>query len=245
MRTWKRAPPLGPGISEFSRRYFVNASFLAMAIMSSYFWASFPFDNLCENDYPAPPAYYGNKTIFRFDSNETEFLLANETTPSFRYCNQDFFTAAGRRFAERFPYVPSNQPEGDEWMTDEQESVTQIYGWAAVAACVLIGITFIQGWVESVVQWLWGDSISIVDDQRVNFSDVTNISAYIPHVASDVFSYPLFVCAMDGIGEEVIDWRDPLRKHAYYDLTKDAEKILEGIDISNKCVFSQVRKMCF
>ena len=28
MRTWKRAPPLGPGISEFSRRYFVTMSFL-------------------------------------------------------------------------------------------------------------------------------------------------------------------------------------------------------------------------
>ena len=42
MRTWKRAPPLGPGISEFSRRYFVTASFLAMALLSSYFWASFP-----------------------------------------------------------------------------------------------------------------------------------------------------------------------------------------------------------
>ena len=55
MRTWKRAPPLGPGISEFSRRYFVSTSFLAMAVMSSYFWAGFPFDNLCVNDYPAPP----------------------------------------------------------------------------------------------------------------------------------------------------------------------------------------------
>ena len=45
---------------------------------------------------------------------------------------------------------------------------------------------------------------------------------------------------MDGIGEEVIDWRDPLRPHAFYDLTKDADKILEGIDIENKCIFSQV-----
>jgi hypothetical protein len=46
---------------------------------------------------------------------------------------------------------------------------------------------------------------------------------------------------MDGIGEEAIDWRDPLRSHAFYDLTKDAEKILEGIDISNKNIFSQMK----
>lgn len=48
MRTWKRAPPLGPGISEFSRRYFVSASFLAMALMSSYFWASYPMVRINE-----------------------------------------------------------------------------------------------------------------------------------------------------------------------------------------------------
>ena len=42
MRTWKRSPPLGPGISEFSRRYFISAQFLAMALLSSYFWASYP-----------------------------------------------------------------------------------------------------------------------------------------------------------------------------------------------------------
>jgi len=38
MRTWKRAPPLGPGISEFSRRYFISTAYCAMALLSSYFW---------------------------------------------------------------------------------------------------------------------------------------------------------------------------------------------------------------
>lgn len=237
MRTWKRAPPLGPGISEFSRRYFVSTSFLAMAIMSSYFWASFPFDNLCENDYSAPPAYYDEQTLLRFDSNQTETITLNAASPSYRFCNQDFFKAKGRNF----PFIPSHQPEGDEWMTDDQETVTLIYGWAAVGAIAFIGMSFIQGWIEKLVQYLFGESISVVEDQRINFSDVTNISAYIPHVPSDVFSYPLFVCNMEGIGEEVIDWRDPLRSHAFYDLTKDADKILEGIDMSNKCVFSQMK----
>lgn len=127
-------------------------------------------------------------------------------------------------------------------MTEEQETVALVYGWAAVGAIAFIAITFVQGWIEQLVQWLWGESISVVEDQRINFSDVTNISAYIPYVPSDVFSYPLFVCNISGIGEEVIDWRDPLRSHAFYDLTKDAEKILQGIDISNKTIFSQVSK---
>lgn len=35
------------------------------------------------------------------------------------------------------------------------------------------------------------------EDQRINFSDVTNITGYIPQVPSDVFSYPLFVCDIE------------------------------------------------
>ena len=46
---------------------------------------------------------------------------------------------------------------------------------------------------------------------------------------------------MEGIGEEVIDWRDPRRPHAFYDLTKDAEKILEGIDVGDRVIFSQMK----
>lgn len=37
-----------------------------------------------------------------------------------------------------FPFVPSNQPEGDEWMTADQETVTSIYGWAAVGAIAFV-----------------------------------------------------------------------------------------------------------
>lgn len=50
MRTWKRAPNLGPETSRFSRRYFFSLAILAMALMSSYYWAGFPFDNVCATD---------------------------------------------------------------------------------------------------------------------------------------------------------------------------------------------------
>ena len=50
MRTWRRAPKLGAYISSFNRRYFFTLAVSAMAVASSYYWASFPYDNLCEND---------------------------------------------------------------------------------------------------------------------------------------------------------------------------------------------------
>lgn len=51
----------------------------------------------------------------------------------------------------------------------------------------------------------------------------------------------VYSCFQSGIGEEIIDWRDPLRPHAFYDLTKDAAKILEGLDTSNDIIFSQMK----
>lgn len=55
---------------------------------------------------------------------------------------------------------------------------------------------------------------------------------------SKAYSYPLFACNIDGIDADLMDWTDPDRPHGYYDLTKDADDLLEGTDISTKMVFS-------
>jgi hypothetical protein len=67
---------------------------------------------------------------------------------------------------------------------------------------------------------------------------VPSISTYVPQVASNVFPYPLFACNIDGIDEELFDWTDSDRPHSFYDLTKDADEVLRGLDISHKHVFS-------
>jgi hypothetical protein len=79
------------------------------------------------------------------------------------------------------------------------------------------------------------------DDQEINFSDVPSMSTYVPQVSSTVFSYPLFACNIDGIDEELFDWTDPDRPHSFYDLTKDADEVLRGSDVSQKHVFSTLR----
>ncbi|KAL7580273.1 hypothetical protein ACA910_013006 [Epithemia clementina (nom. ined.)] len=45
-----QVPHLGPQISQVSRHYFHSLAVAAMALISSYYWASFPFDNLCQSD---------------------------------------------------------------------------------------------------------------------------------------------------------------------------------------------------
>lgn len=53
-----------------------------------------------------------------------------------------------------------------------------------------------------------------------------------------MYAYPLLACNVDGIDEELFDWTDPDRPYAFYDLTKDAEKLLAGLDVGSNHVFS-------
>jgi amino acid transporter len=146
MRTWKRAPQLGPGVSTFSRRYFFSLACVAMAIISSFYWSGFPFDNICPND-EIDDRYVGKTfTVFShgvdvpppvvsFDARDVDYF----------FCNQDLLSPGRGR---TFPFIAAKQPEGEEWMTDDQEIVTTIFGWSAVAITAIVILKFIWGWVE-------------------------------------------------------------------------------------------------
>ena len=158
MRTWKRSPALGSGISEFSRRYFVSTSFLAMVLISSSFFAGFPFDNLCQNEELVPvPFDSKDYTLQRYFSNVTAEIVVGSTNFTYRFCSQDMFRNEGRPF----PFIADNQPDGDEWMTEEQEQVANLYGWATVGAIIFISLVFIQDWVESLSLALRGEAIVV------------------------------------------------------------------------------------
>jgi len=111
-------------------------------------------DNLCQDDTPVPSVYHGNYTINRFSSAETAYVVVNPGDPSFRYCNQDLFRSDSRKF----PFTKANQPEGDEWMTEEQEKVTIIFGWASIAVFGVMALSFFQGWAEEISHWVWGET---------------------------------------------------------------------------------------
>jgi hypothetical protein len=68
------------------------------------------------------------------------------------------------------------------------------------------------------------------------------MNTYIPQVRSPVFSYPLLATNITGLDTGLLEWTDPDREFEFYDLTKDAERLLRGsTDISSKVVFSQVK----
>jgi hypothetical protein len=47
LRTWAPAPVIGNNVAEMSRTFFFSAAVMVYAIMSSYSFASFPYDNAC------------------------------------------------------------------------------------------------------------------------------------------------------------------------------------------------------
>jgi hypothetical protein len=235
MRTWKRAPHLGSKISQFSRRYVFPIAIAAMAIVSSYYWASFPFDNLCETE--RIESTDGSFTFQVSDKKGEEVQTYDDITLSnvtYQYCLQDFF-----RYPH-FPFVPQNQIEGAEWMTDDQEIVSNIYGYSAIFVVCIVLLSIVWKWYLGFMAMFRGTYQPCGDDMGVNLSDVISMNSYVPQISSPVFSYPLLASNIDNFDIGLLDWTDPDRPHSYYDLTKDAEVLLRGKEFGKNIVFSQI-----
>jgi hypothetical protein len=167
MRTWKRAPQLGTNLSQFSRRYFLSLAIVAMAVVSSMFWAGYPFDNLCE-DGRSRGIYIGDFNL-SVGSGE-EVVNVSENDSIYVDCLQDL-TVRGYGFA--FPFIPSQQEgRNGEWMTDEQEQITTLFGWSSVAVCVVVFLKLVSGWVKNLRKTFFRSSqkVGLWHNLRVDLS---------------------------------------------------------------------------
>ena len=105
-----------------------------MAILSSYYWAGFPFDNLCENeDQQAPANYFGDHAVLVDEDANLASIIASytgqnatlssdfrnftvpENATTYSFCNQNLVPRTGIYF----PFIPFWQEElGYTWMTE-------------------------------------------------------------------------------------------------------------------------------
>jgi len=243
MRTWKPAPRMGTTISALSRKYFFSVAVAAMAVVGSYMWTGFPYDNLCVNDpSEAILRYQGTWDVYVHGSNTTDqTVTVEESFYSVRFCRQEYFRMKG---VVAFPALPSFQPDGDEWMNPDQVKLTTIYGWTSVGVLVLVASIFLRNMIVSFLNLFRGTYKPSGRDMNVPFSDVPAVCAYIPQVRSMNFAYPLLACDVDGLDEELFEWSDDDRPYSYYDLTRDAEELLRGSPITkdgSKTVFTRIR----
>jgi hypothetical protein len=167
MRSWKRAPHVSTEISHYSRKYFFSLACIFLAVMSSYYWAAYPFDNLCPVDreigFRVTESYRGlheldTKDVLENDSSEYNMrnITIDANTAFFRYCNQDYLLRPQRFY---FPFTYREGPGGGEWMTEDQKKLSIIYGWAAVAILGMTGAKF----ALTFLQWLYSLFVKDVD----------------------------------------------------------------------------------
>jgi hypothetical protein len=229
MRSWKPAPKLGAIISKLNRKYFLPATVIVMAVISSYTWTQFSFDNLCQLD-DGSEDFIGTWTV-----NNT-FITVDESTNTYQYCDQNLFN----RKPMVFPALPRFQGSNLIWMSDEQENVTFIYGWTSVGIIAFLGFLMLKSAFFSCKR-----NYKTVGKAGTTPFTVSRCAAYIPEVKTSSFAYPLIAVNTDEIGHiDLFEWNSPYHGYAYYDLTLDAKRIM-SLDVNQRYVapgaFSKVK----
>jgi hypothetical protein len=235
MRSWARTPQLGTQISDFARNVFAPIAVVIMAVASNYWWSGFPYDNLCLDDrYTIHPGYVGARDVV-FNATNTSFLFGllsyskpdytatvtiAEDAQNYQFCNQDFRRYQGRSF----PAIPKFQQ--DEWMTDDQTTVSDIYGWFSVAILALVLLTLFRLIGRALFSAYLGSYSPRGRDMKIPYSKCPGIGSYIPQVGSPLFAYPLLLCDISDVDTNLFNWTDPEKEHLYYDVTQDAKELL-------------------
>lgn len=210
MRTWKRQRYIGTEISRIARVVAMSLSWLSMALMSSYFYSAYPFDNLCDTgdtvgSSPAYSLYEGNHIIYPAGEDESEpvEISIEKDDGVYKYCNQNF---AGRGNWD-FPFLPSRQ-EGREgtWMTSTQEQISTVFAWVSVGVICTVLLWFLFKLGTVFQDSYYGSYDPVGEDKKINFSDVEHISSYIPQVKTNIFAYPLVVCDTKTLERSLFDW---------------------------------------
>jgi len=235
MRSWAPSPRLGSTISKINRKYFFSATSIIVIVIASYAWTGFTFDNLCAVDEGVNIDSTYEYEIASFDNNETTVVTIDSETQIYRYCEQNliekgFFPAGNPFFKEEF-----------KWMSAQQKLFTEIYGWLSLAVIAVIA-SFVAYNIGYNMRKDKSSNSLEVNKTPFHASGV-NVRAYIPEVNSDAIPYPLVACSVKNFDSKLFDWESPYRSHDYYDLTLDAEDIMEEedeIEIADMA-FSKVR----
>ena len=128
---------------------------------------------------PLPVPYIGNHTIYDFD-NQGYHISIPANALVYRYCDQDFMRY--RPFPV-FPPLPSKQPEGKEWMTDEQEAIATAFGWTSLLVIVFVLLVFVHRFVVPLLRGLFRSNY------RVSASTLTSPSVQTTHANQEKTAY--------------------------------------------------------
>lgn len=191
---------------------------MAYAVMSSYNFASFPYDNACQLNDAVSEDYVGSFTGKTGEGEIVEFAVAADDI-TFKYCNQDML-----RYKPwpAFPAIPSSQPENNEWMARGQE-FSLIFGWTSVGVIIFVLLVYANGVRRSLQQQLFGGFESHSKINPRGFTELNDVYGYVPQYKIRGTMFATLLCDVSNISHDLIDWEDssdPSKKshNAIYDV---------------------------
>ena len=126
LRSWSQGPKIGTKVSKISNNMFLLC-LATYAIMSSYNFARFPFDNACAGE-DIDNGYYGSWDVV-MSSGSTEQVEISSGNLEYKFCSQDLM--------RRFAFLPSQVLTGSDWMNGSQDTYAQIYAFFGVVVVAL------------------------------------------------------------------------------------------------------------
>jgi len=237
VRIWQPTPRVGADLANFSRIFF-TITVVTFAVVSSFTWAQYPYDKLCEpvdgstatlgtytNLVTAngnAPTLYGNGEI---ELTEVEVEDSNDYVS----CGQNWRAWKGTTL----PATPRVQTgdagwfatvseEDVVWMSDEQTSMTRVYGWLALLLLIaaIIGL-FANGIYRLILSQFRGVYSPDGEVQDIDFSSNVEIFAYVPEVKRSGQLLPFLCCDVDDFDENMISWIDPNKAYDHHNLIFD------------------------
>jgi hypothetical protein len=241
LRTWGPEPDLGGEVADFSRNYFFTAALVVFALMQSYNFAGWPFDNACETLNGVQPEYLGTTDAITGEGVPVQITIRQGDIDYF-YCLQDML-----RFQPRaFPAIPAFQTDGGEWMSADQEKVAYLMGWTSVAVICFVAAIFVNRVLLRVLRGICFKVFSprgtAMDDR---FSECANMSGYIPQVnlRQNNFEFPMLACDISKLKPELIEFQDPTNKFPFdeHNLIYDVQCLSDSTADESKQIFSIVK----
>jgi len=224
MRIWSSAPYIGPKLSTFSRKYFLIPAIIIGALVCAYDFSQFPYDRICAGVTTSQGEFAienfrdskGNNASDVIGQNDN-IVVQNETV---RVCNEK---KCCQEIGFDFPPIPEVlQSDEFNYMSDDQENISLVYGWTSVGLIVAFAVIAFGGALMKFIKSLFKSVYSPVgQDQKIDFSSIRDIDGYIPQVRVGSYSYPLIACDIDDIDLTLIGWTDPGTSYDEYNVTFD------------------------
>ena len=138
VRLWQPTPRLGADLAYFSRKFFFTITVVAFAVVSSFTFAQYPYDKLCEPLDPTKTADLGPYTnVLRLNGEKVVIwengqkqeveVLEIEDPVDYISCGQNFRAWAGlplpatpRVQTGSAGWFASVEDDDIRWMSDEQ-----------------------------------------------------------------------------------------------------------------------------